>query len=594
MCANEKTRLIDRLFKRLNIRKQIMGSMIFICAVSLMTLGVIVFGISKKTIETNYKNAHEYNLQVSSRIIEIQLQGIIEYVRTLLINDPFMSCLKEEGGSRYFSGKNQQILNKELGDMSFQNQFLLGMLVVNEYGKLHYFSKNQNTRAELGHYYDTDNLLEEDWVRLAKAAEGKEIFYGYNVLTNSDADYCVSLVKNLIDPYSRESVGYLVVNIKKSLLDKAFEAREKGYETNRYLIMESAADKKTELIPDYTVYFNGNPEEKSDIVRHYEQGLHKGKYLFSTYRNRLTGWDIVNVIEISELSRDSGYVGWSILLVGIALTGISIVISQLISGQISRPLNTLAQTISEVGEGNLRVEADFEDNEVGRIGNQFKRMVNNNLELRERLLNTEIKEREAELLLLQSQINPHFLYNTLDSLYFMAVIDQADDIADMVLSLSNTFKLSLNKGGKLIQVRDEIEKMKAYMKIQNLRYHDRFEFRLQVDEEILEEKILTFILQPIIENSMYHGLEPKIGKGCISVTGHREKQLLHFMISDNGVGIDDMSKLEKGYGVHNVRERIRLFYGEGYTVEFSSQVGVGTTADICVPVITGEDAVCTD
>lgn len=588
MKTEGKITVIDRLFRRLKIQKQIMGSMMVISVVSLFILGAIIFGISKKTIETNYKNAHEYNLQVSSRIIEIQLESIIEYVRTLLIHESFMESLEEEGEDRYFSGNNQKIINKAMTDIFFQNQFLLGMMVVSENGKIHYFSKNQ-TRMELGHYYETDNLLDEAWVDEARKAQGKEIFYGYNVLTNSDSDYAISLIKQLIDPYSRESMGYLVVNIKKSLLDKAFGTKEAGYETNRYLIMETAADKKTEKIPDYTVYFNGNQEEKGDIVRHFEQGSSREKYLFSTYRNELTGWDVVNVIERSELSRDSSYVGWIIILAGIGLVAFSFLISRMISGQISRPLNTLAQTISEVGEGNLRVEAEFEDNEVGQIGNKFKLMVNNNLELRERLLNTEIKEREAELLLLQSQINPHFLYNTLDSLYFMAVIDQADDIAEMVLSLSNTFKLSLNKGGKLICVRDEVEKMKAYMKIQNLRYHDRFEFRLQVEEDIMEEKILTFILQPIIENSMYHGLEAKVGGGYISVTGCRKDNMLHFTISDNGVGIDDMSKLEKGYGVHNVRERIRLFYGDEYTAEFTSQVNVGTTATIVVPVIPKEE-----
>ena len=143
----------------------------------------------------------------------------------------------------------------------------------------------------------------------------------------------------------------------------------------------------------------------------------------------------------------------------------------------------------------------------------------------------------------------------------MAVIHNADDMAEMVMALSDTFKLSLNQGNKLIYVKDEIAKIKAYMKIQNMRYHGRFEFVLDVAEDIMDLKILSFILQPVVENSMYHGLEAKRGNGRISVKGYRDGDSLHFILSDNGVGIKDMAELEKGYGVRNIRERIRLFYG---------------------------------
>lgn len=584
-----KSGIIDRIFRKLKIRQQIMGSMIFVCAASLILLGTIVFGISKKTIETNYRNAHEYNLQVSSRIIDIQFGRIIESVRTLLINDSFKNKLTEKNDSRYFSGSSEQVIRKAFASLESQYPVIIDMVALNENGNWMLFTKNSSTRIEMEHYYESDDMLEEDWVSVARKAKGKEVFYGYNVLTKSDKDNTVSLVKNMINPVNGKSMGFIAINIKKTLLDKAFGTKEKGYETNRYLIMEIEDHKKLEGSLGYTVYFNGNESEKEEIVTAFASKSESGKYLFSSYKNETCGWEVVNVIEKSELSHDSSYIGWIIIFVGIGLIILSVGLSQIISGQISRPLNTLAETISEVGEGNFKVEADFEDNEIGQIGNKFKTMVNNNLELRERLLNSEIKEREAELLLLQSQINPHFLYNTLDSLYFMAVIKNEDEIADMVMALSNTFKLSLNKGGKLIRVKDELEKMKAYMKIQEFRYHDRFEFRLNVQENILEEKILTFILQPIIENSMYHGLEAKVGGGYISVEGYREEKILHFILSDNGVGIDDLSKLDKGYGVSNVKERVKLFYGEAGQVEFTSKAGVGTTAHIAVPILPKEE-----
>lgn len=585
MEEDRKVLRVKSIFQRATIRQQIMGSMTVVCGVSLLILGIIIFGISKKTIESNYQNAHEYNLQVSSQIIEIQLRSIVEQVRSLLIHEGFKEYLKEGGSSTYFSSKSQIGMMKVISNLASQDQMITSILVVNEGGSILYFSKNQNYGGIVDHYYDSGSILKEPWVEAAKQALGKEIFYGYNVLTKSENDHSMSLVKNLIEPYTGKSMGYLVVQIRKALLDKAFGTKKEEYETNRYLIIEPDDLKRPDDLPDYTVYYNGDEKAKEEIVRSFEAEAKQGKYLFSSYRNDTSGWEIVNVVEKRELSRDSSYIGWVILAAGSILILASAGISKAISSQISKPLGVLAQTISEVGEGNRKVEADFENNEIGRIGNKFKAMVNNNLELRERLLQTEIKEREAELLLLQSQINPHFLYNTLDSLYFMAVINKADDIARMVLALSNTFKLSLNKGGKLIRVQDEIEKMKAYMEIQNLRYHDRFEFRLEVEEEILKERILTFILQPFIENAMYHGLEAKIGEGYIQVTGQKLEKSLCFVIRDNGVGIGDRKRLEEGYGVSNVRERIRLFYGDGYGVSFDSRVGEGTTVRIIVPVL---------
>ena len=181
-------------------------------------------------------------------------------------------------------------------------------------------------------------------------------------------------------------------------------------------------------------------------------------------------------------------------------------------------------------------------------------MVNTNLELSEHLMAVKLNEREAELLLLQSQINPHFLYNTLDSLYFVAIM-HGDDRWQNVEALSDNFKLALNNGSKYIKVADSVKWMQGYMKLQNMRYNNRFELFVDIRREILQRETITFIFQPFIENAMYHGLEPKIGKEDF-LRGWQEQNNYDFTIEDDGVGIDDMSRLENGYGVRNVIERI--------------------------------------
>ncbi|MFQ9510169.1 MAG: sensor histidine kinase, partial [Lachnospiraceae bacterium] len=258
-------------------------------------------------------------------------------------------------------------------------------------------------------------------------------------------------------------------------------------------------------------------------------------------------------------------------------------LARAISGKITSPLSLLEQTIQMVGEGKRHITEEFDDSEVGVIGRKFKEMVNNNLELSDRLLSSQLNEREAELLLLQSQINPHFLYNTLDSLYCMAMIHEDDQIAEMVLALSNTFKLSLNNGEKFITVEDSVQRIKEYMKIQNMRFLNRFELKLDISEEIRHEKIINFILQPFIENAMYHGLEPKVGKGSIQMSGWKEENKIIFTIEDDGVGISDLTVLEQGYGIQNVKERIHLIYGDTYGVSVESHVGIGTKITIIIP-----------
>ncbi len=565
------------LLKKLKIKDQILLAMIIGSLLSSAVLGVAIFNISKITIENNYKNSHTYNLQVSSNIIDIQLKSIIELGRSVLNNDSFKKALTGEENNkngRYFSSINSLTISRTVSEIASHDVLIDGITIINENGNLLFFSKRSIPSGYYKYYYSKDNFLENAWIQKARGAKGKEVFYGYNVLIPDQEGDTISYVKNLINPRNGSSMGFMVVNIRKKLLDKAFGTLNEGYSTNRYMIID-----ENSIYP--SVYFNGDQSAKNIILEDYLKKNTRGKYLFSSYLNDSTGWMAVNVIEKEELKRDSAYIGEVILVVVFMLILLSIYISRIISNQISKPLNILERTIEAVGEGHRHIEDEFDNSEIGIIGNKFKEMVNNNLELRERLLNAQINEREAELLLLQAQINPHFLYNTLDSLYFMAIIKHDDDIAKMVLALSNTFKLSLNKGDKFISVRDEVSRIKEYMTIQNMRYNDRFELILDI-EEIRDYKIINFILQPFVENAMYHGLEAKIGKGFIKIEGRHEEGNLYFKIIDNGVGMEDLSVLDNGYGVKNVKERIKLFYGDEYGVSFTSEQNVGTTVSIVI------------
>ncbi|MDI4649240.1 sensor histidine kinase [Cohnella hashimotonis] len=206
------------------------------------------------------------------------------------------------------------------------------------------------------------------------------------------------------------------------------------------------------------------------------------------------------------------------------------------------------------------------------------------------------KQRESELVALQAQINPHFLYNTLDAIGWIAKINAQPDIERLVLELASFYRLSLHKGDKFIRVEEELGIVKSYVAIEEFRYPDKFEVHYDIQAEILPFPMLKIILQPLIENAIVHGIGPKASKGTITVKGAMERHALRFDITDDGIGFDSDQVLYaapktysgRGYGIANVDERIRMEYGDQYGITIRSVPGSGTTATVVIGLGRGD------
>lgn len=563
--------LLMRRFSRLSIRNQILASILGTSLIFIMILGVFSYQIAKDTIESNYREDFLYNLRVSDNIFDMQTDSIVELLRGLLIESAFMDTLAEsnDGAGRYFSSYDSQIFERFAGELCLSANAVDEFLVVGLDGKLYVYSKNAG--SSYSRYYREENLTEQEWISQVARANGREVFFSNNILRPEEESKDLSIAKYMINPYTSEPVGYVIVNVRKDMLREAF-ADKGGYETNCFLVVD-----RDGAYP--LVYFQGNEEYREEVLKDYLSGETR-QYVFSVYTNKLTDWDLVSVIARRELSHASNWIRVLILVVALSLAVCSLVVAVFVSKHIYKPLKTLEKTIDQVGEGSRHLTEQFDDSEIGMLGNKFKRMVNHNLELRERLLESKIREREAELYLLQEQINPHFLYNALDSLYCLAMIHDAEDIAEMVEALSGTFRLSLNNGSTVITVRDELKHIENYMVVQNMRFDGRFHLDIQVAEALKDIPIQKLLLEPFVENAVYHGLERRTGEGTVKIRGRLEGEDLYFLIEDNGVGVEDLSRLEQGYGITNVRERIRLYYGENYGVSFESEKGVGTKVTV--------------
>lgn len=268
----------------------------------------------------------------------------------------------------------------------------------------------------------------------------------------------------------------------------------------------------------------------------------------------------------------------------------------LISRTMTRPLEKLEQSMDAVALGNL--DATFEGkgrDEVSTLGRHFNTMVDQIKELLGRVVHAEQQKRSAELKTLESQINPHFLYNTLDTLQWKALEKDNYDVADMVNALSRFFRISLSEGRELITLADEFKHVESYLEIQKVRYGEKISYELKLDAELEQHMVPKLLLQPLVENAIYHGLKNVERNGCIAVTAEVEGEYLLLTVADDGAGLRPerleqlRADLAQGvqtdhYGLYNISERLSLRSGGQAKLTIDSTSGSGTSVSIYLPL----------
>ncbi len=289
----------------------------------------------------------------------------------------------------------------------------------------------------------------------------------------------------------------------------------------------------------------------------------------------------------------------SVLLIFILIGALTI--SKKIMEGITAPILRLCHAAEQAGRGDFKTRAHEENlNEIAVLNASFNRMVEEIGKLVEDIRVEELNLRAAELRLLQEQINPHFLYNTLDNSIWLAESKETQQVVNMVSALSDFFRTTLSKGKDYISVKDEEAHINSYLQIQQFRYRDILTYEIDMDEEVYDCEILKLTLQPLVENALYHGIKGKRGLGHIRVAGCIRDGLLEFTVTDNGIGMKEeclrevrriitgemeSTKEKGGFGLFNVNERIRLNYGQQYGIRIESNYGEGTCIWVTVPAV---------
>lgn len=267
---------------------------------------------------------------------------------------------------------------------------------------------------------------------------------------------------------------------------------------------------------------------------------------------------------------------------------------------ITRPIRRLTQVTDQVAKGDLTVRSDVTGGlEAQVLSDSLNTMIDKINELLEQVKTEQVRLRKAEFELLQSQINPHFLYNTLDAIVWLAEAGEQKKVVSMVGSLSDFFRISLNQGQDILDVREEIQHVRSYLEIQQMRYQDILQYEICVPEELNASRIPKITLQPLVENALYHGIKNKRGKGMIRIDGKLEGNDCILRVTDNGRGMtpERLEQVREGirnrnvreteiYGLYNVNERIRLNFGENYGITIISTYGEGTCVTVRLPEYT--------
>lgn len=444
--------------------------------------------------------------------------------------------------------------------------------------------------------FNMDTIQDEAWYKDTINSDGKTKWFtsSYTNNSNSGEPKYISMVKVVwnIEVFF-DKLGILRIDILQSdLLDIINKAKVTD-NTDMYIrnskneivacINESTAKKWSGVLMNYTDQ-SWNPKI-----------INGQNVIVSTNPISNSDWTLVTIIPMSDILSLSKKLKNEMLFLMLIIAAIAYFIISYISLIYTKKISQIIRKMKKVQTGDLDVIiSDHGKDEIGELIENFNYMMNKIKVLNEEQFRAGISIKSAELKALQAQINPHFLYNTLDIINCLAIENNIPDISQMIQSLSKFYKLSLSNGRDIVTIRDELEHVELYVQIQNKRYKNRIILILDVEKEILDCKIPKLLLQPIVENAIIHGIFEKESKsGVIKIFGYKVMHNIFLKINDNGIGmsknrIEEMLQFNiaeqmHGYGVNNINERIKLYYGNEYGLFYESEPGNGTTVEIRIP-----------
>ncbi|MCU6794716.1 sensor histidine kinase [Paenibacillus sp. WQ 127069] len=567
--------------------------MLITTLIPLMLLGGFAYVISSKITEEKTEQAGIDTL----RQMDGNLRFIIKDVENMSI-----FLIGQSNVQQYVNS-----LDDDVGSQTRIRSFMTNLISSKEY-----ISNVEIIPANSNPPLSTTNLYQSDLDRLVNVREvtGKMWTTLYNVQNYAGNQRVISFIRPLRSIDNYRNLGWLTISLDEKVISRYWSEPNLGDGKgsvallNEQGIVLSATDKSW-LSQSLDVLMPGLLTELNPalygVVNH---GEGRAKKTILYFREPLVGWVLVGVIPFDLYSAQNRYIlqltGVAVALSIVATAGLILFLIQ----RITNPLRVLTRLIAKVNpEEPLPLYSVASSDEIGKLAESYNMLGKHIEKLKKQVIRNEAHKKEADMRALQAQINPHFLYNTLSSIHWIALMNEEKRIADMVGALSDFLRFSLNKGKEFCPVHQELAHIKNYAQVQSIRYPDKFDMDIVVDPELQDRYMLKLLLQPLVENAMLHGIQKKEGKGMISVYVEHKANRMSFLVLDDGVGMTE-EQLELitnnlnppegelypdvSYGLRNVNERLQLHYGLDAGLIIESRLNAGTRISFSIPVLEGQ------
>jgi two-component system sensor histidine kinase YesM len=582
-----------------SIRFKILFSFALVILIPLLTLGILGPLISARTIEAE-ATAH------TAQLISQVTRAIEFHVRAM---DSITAVVTSDGDVRAFFGFAESpepfTADHEAGArhlmraISDAHPEIAGILLASAADRFLSNEIQPITR---------DPLTDESWYRRAVENLGTVQLLprpiGRNLRNSAEysADDVVSIVKSVVDSRTGRCRGVVLIDLKLKVLEEIFVDVTVSQGGFLFIDAPGGAIVYAPVNPVvYRVRDEWMDAGQTTMVRKIGGADYQILFQGSDY----THWRTVGVFPLNEIMSKVSAIRYYSLVIALVTLVFGFVISVFFASSIARPLIALESLMKEAEEGNLGVRYEgTQSDEIGHLGQSFNAMIEEIQKLIDMVYREQQGKRETELKMLQEQIKPHFLYNTLDTIQWMAKEHGAADIVEVVSALTSLFRIGLSRGKEMVHVSDELEHVRSYLVIMKARYEDKFDFSLGADDSVLRYMVLKLTLQPLVENAIYHGIKERRGHGTIRVEAETRDGMLVLRVRDDGAGMSPAKLAEvrahltagplpeegsSGYGVRNVHERIQLSFGARYGLRFESSPDGGTTVEVLHPLILAEE-----
>lgn len=564
---------------------------IYLCSLTILTLiivGIFFYSfflqnLKEREIETAVNSSNE-----AKQSIELILNLISETGNLLSMDKDILDTLAKEkitDDSRYNDIKN--INDVKLQNSVSMNEYVKGIYIIGENGQV----------------FTSDWQINEEYLKkeFQGNTETNEYYSGvhatpYHLFSSNNV---ISYVKPIYLYPSRKRVGTVVIDMNLTKLNEVFATS--SIRKDEKIVIINSKQETLFTFPynmDLTQVITDNHEimtvEKAQLQN---KVFGKESIIVSdTFNN--SDWKVIRVINLDRIYKSINKIIIIAICLLVGLLIVSLIASLILATSITRPIIELNSQIKNVEHGDFSVKIFIKrKDELGELSESFNKMVSRLRDLINHMLKEQKKKADMEFEILQAQINPHFLYNTLDSIRWLAIMQNVENISEMTLALINLLKYNISKKNANVTLKEEIEGIKNYEKIQKYRYGDTFCVEYYIREETLNCKIIKFILQPLVENAIFHGINTSESEGKIKITSEIKNNDLVIQVMDNGSGMDvkdwtdssiKKNKMHTGVGLKNVEERIKLHFGDKYGIFIASEIEIGTTIKVILPVLKAE------